>query len=503
MTRYILKVPVNRVEGDLEVNIQIESGTIIDAWCSGVMYRGFENIMKDRGPLDGLVITPRICGICSTAHLAAAAAALDGVYKTSPPDQGLRIRNIALGVESIQNDIRHFLMMFMSDFSHSRYAAHPMFNSSSDRYTPLKGSRILSGLEATRQLIEIIGIIGGQWPHSSFMVPGGVVTVPTASEITQCRHLLRTFKKWYENQVLGCPVEAWNAVQSSRDLDQWIAAKADHAESDIGFFIRFSKDIGLDRTGRGHGNFINSRYFGLSSESDPQLENTAIHVLTPYFVDAGGHRQPLNQESIKEDIASSWFDDTETCRHPFEGRTKPYATGDESGKYSWCKAPRYNGLPAETGPLAQMVAAQDPLFVDLLAPAGPNTFIRQLARMARPAKMLPAVLRWIEDVAAGPAKFFNDYKHIEDGEGFGLVEAPRGILGHWLRVANNRIQHYQVITPTAWNASPRDGDRQRGPIEEALIGTPLADPKDPIEAGYVIRSFDPCLVCTVHAIVRE
>jgi len=170
-------------------------------------------------------------------------------------------------------------------------------------------------------------------------------------------------------------------------------------------------------------------------------------------------------------------------------------------KYSWSKAPRYAGLPAETGPLAERIVGGDPLFGDLLRRDGANLVIRQLARLTRPATLLAAMESWLGEMAARPDQpYYEPVPPIKDGRGFGLVEAARGALGHWVEIRDGKIARYQIVTPTAWNGSPRDHAGVRGPWEEALIGTPIADIDNPVEAGHVVRSFDPCLVCTVHVV---
>ncbi len=199
-------------------------------------------------------------------------------------------------------------------------------------------------------------------------------------------------------------------------------------------------------------------------------------------------------------MSHAWFNDYSGARHPFHGVTSPYATGHESGKYSWAKAPRYDGRPAETGPLAEMVVASDPLFVDLIQQDGPNVFVRELARLVRPAVLMPVMEQWLKETASCREEFYRDHGKKENGEGFGLVEAPRGGLGHWIKIKNAKIERYQIITPSAWNASPRDSSGVRGPWEQALVGTEIRDCHNPIEIDHVIRSFDPCLVCTVHAL---
>ncbi len=491
--------PVNRVEGDLKVHLCIEEGVVRDAWTSGTMYRGFENILVGRGFLDGLVITPRICGICTTAHLTAAARALDGVCGVRVPGNAVRVRNIALMAEMIQNDVRHAVQLFMADFTRPAFSAHPLYKEARRRYDPMKGESVLRAVSESRSLLEIIAILGGQWPHSSFMVPGGVVCLPSANDISQCRHLVRHYRRWYETQVLGCSLAEWSQVSCRADFKEWLAASDAHRRSDLGLFIRFARAAGLHKMGAGHGHFIG--FGGLAIPDDSQVGSLGKdgELFPPGFFRQGRDQMvPLDQALITEAIDCSWFAGYRAPRHPFEGMTRPYATGNENRQYSWAKAPRYDGLPAETGPLAQMLLAGDPLFTSLLREEGPSVFLRQLARIVRSARTLQALEAWLRELGQGTGAYYADAPEPETGKGVGLVEAPRGSLGHWVVIEDGRIRSYQVITPTTWNGSPRDRGGVRGPMEEALIGTPVRDPDDPLEAELVIRSFDPCLVCTVH-----
>ena len=210
--------------------------------------------------------------------------------------------------------------------------------------------------------------------------------------------------------------------------------------------------------------------------------------------------KPFDQAKITEDVSHSWFDESRGAAHPFDGETKPYATGKESGKYSWAKSPRYEQLPAESGPLAEMVVASNPLFLDLINNGGSNVYARQLARLIRSVYLIPVMEQWLEETARCQEEFYQDHGKREHGRGYGLVEAPRGALGHWVKIENDKIQKYQIITPTAWNASPRDANDFRGPCEEAIVGTEIKRPDNPVEVDHIIRSFDPCLVCTVHSV---
>ncbi len=496
----IISVPINRVEGDLKLTVEIDERRVSDAWCSGTMYRGFEQMMIGRGALDGLVLTPRVCGICGTAHLMAAVRALDMAAEANLPSNAIRIRNIALMTEHMQSDIRHAFLMYTADFTNPAYRSVPLFEEAIRRYQPFRGESVIEVVKKTKSVLEIVAIVGGQWPHVSFMVPGGIVSNLSRTDMIQCRLLLDDYRKWFEARILGCTIDRFLEVKKVSDLEAWLEEKEAHRESDLGFFIRFALQIGLDKTGRAHDMFLSSGYLDLPEGTSVRGMNSQDR-LVPSGFSRGTQTVDFDQLQIAEHVRYSWFKDYTGGKHPSEGITVPYASGTGEEKYSWAKAPRYLEEPVETGPLAEMVVGKNPLFVDLINRSGGNSFNRQLARIVRSCLLIPALGTWLSEVRE-EERFFVSPGKIEDGEGYGLTHAARGILGHWVKIEKGRIQKYQIITPTAWHASPRDSRGIRGPMEEALIGTPVKDPENPVELGHVVRSFDPCLVCTVHTLHR-
>lgn len=496
-----VQIPLNRVEGDLEVRVEIRDDVVVDAWCSGTMYRGFEKILTGRGPLDGLVITPRVCGICSTGHLTAAVRALDVIAEASIPPDAVRIRNLALMAEHVQSDVRHAILMFGADFCNPALAGLPLFEEAVRRYEPFKGSAVVQTVKETRRPVEVIGILGGQWPHSGFMVPGGVTSLPSSNDLLQCDLLIDQYCHWYEGRILGCTVERWSAVHTLEDLDRWLEERDEHRQSEVGFLIRYARAMGLDRLGAGHGAFV--CYGSLEVPEQSAVGAPGQPLLVAAGFAQGCDVQTFDQRNIAEHVSHSWFSDDVPARHPFEGRTVPYASGLEEGqRYSWAKAPRYKGLPAETGPLAEMVIGGNPLIQDLVRRSGPNALTRQLARLVRPATLFAAMRTWLSEIR-GDGHYYDPPAGVDQGSAAGLCQASRGALGHWVTIRDGKIERYQIITPTAWNASPRDQGDVRGPMEEALVGTPVRDAANPVELGFVVRSFDPCLVCTVHAVQKD
>lgn len=495
-----INVPLNRVEGDLEIRVEINDRIVENSWSSGTMYRGYERILVGRSALDGLVITPRICGICGTSHLTAASRALDMIAGAIPPPDAVRIRNLSLMAEHLQSDMRHAFLMFTVDFLNPLYEKSDFFEEAVRRYEPFKGETVIEVIKETKKILEMIAIFGGQWPHSSYMVPGGIVSVPSTSDILQSQHIVRQYRNWYERRILGCSMERWLEVRSRADLEAWLEESDAHRESDLGFFIRFARANGFDRIGKSIETFISYGSLDMPEETKVR-SHRGDGLLIPAGFAKGIKKQEFNQEKVAEHVAYSWFRDYEGGYHPFEGETRPYATGNEGKKYSWAKAPRYDGLPAETGPLAEMIVAGNPLLTDLIKKAGTSVFTRELARLIRSTVLIPAMQIWLSETTGDGAFYSSPGKNLQ-GKGFGLTEASRGALGHWVRIGSDGIEKYQIITPTAWNASPRDSNDTRGPIEEALIGTEIKDINNPVELGHVVRSFDPCLVCTVHSVRR-
>ena len=496
-----INIPLNRAEGDLEIRVEIEDGIITEAWSAGTMFRGFEEMMRGRGALDGLVVTPRVCGICSITHLTAAVEALDTIAGITPPDNARRLRNLALMVETIQSDVRQAVLMFMADFANREaYHDHPLGEEADDRYSPLEGRAAIEVIRESKLLLQMVAIIGGQWPHTSFMVPGGVTSIPDISKILQCRIIFERFCSWYERSILGCPIERWQKIHSKDDLTAWLDEDPAHRESEVGFFLRFSGQAGLHSLGRGPNRFLSYGNFPLPLKT--AVEGIGDRLMGAGFA-VGTDVFPFDPAKITEDISHAWFEQGSEPTHPFAGTTRPYASGQSGQLYSWIKAPRYGGEVAETGPLAEMVIAENPLFRDIIAHDGPSVFARELARLTRPAHLLKPMATWIDELLERREDpFYRTVKSIPDGEGAGMIQAARGALGHWVKVQDGKIAHYQIITPTSWNGSPRDERGVRGAWEEALIGTPIKNSKDPVEAGHVVRSFDPCLVCAVHCLQK-
>jgi len=496
MSKKVVNLALNRIEGDLEVKVEFDGEKVTNAWCVGTMYRGFEQILLGRAAKDGLVITPRVCGICGTAHLYAAVTALETAYQCRIAPNGTRVRNICLMAEEIQSDSRHTFLMFTIDFCNKRYEEHADYARILDAFAPFKGKFYCETVQQTKKILKIVALFGGQWPHSSYMIPGGITSVPGKKDLIRALSILDGHISWYEKAILGCSSERWLSIKSIADFNNWLDEKEAHQNSAVGLFANFGRSIGLHQLGKGEGNLLSyGAYFHPEKWQPPFRER---HCLRPSGYVQSGKFEEFSQEEIKEHLKYAWFADDEDERHPSEGSTIPDYFSD-SEKYSWAKAPRYKNTVVEVGPLAEMVLAGDPLITDFFKAEGSNVWLRQFTRLHRPIVTMQMMRKMIvETLDEINEPFYEKPLEVSDGEGQGLIHAARGCLGHWLKIQDNKIKKYQMISPTTWNASPRDSYGNLGHWEKTLIGTEIRDIENPVEVGHIIRSHDACLVCTVH-----
>lgn len=492
MPRLTLELDLNRVEGDVTFQVEIEDGHVVEARCAGTTYRGFEQIMIGRAPYDALVITPRICGICSTAHLYAAVLALENAWGITPPANAVHIRNASLMAESIQSDLRQTFLFFTPDFCHERYVASSVRDAVVEAFAPFQGWMHRETLRYSRRIIEIVALLAGQWPHSSHMVPGGVTAKATIRHIVDSQSLVTEVTRWVEQRILGSGLDDWLALADGDALEEWLAAYPAAALALLDQAARFA---GLHNMGFGASHLLAFGAFPL-----PEPDAGRSHWLAPGIRSGHDEVLPLEPARINEHIRYSWFRPYPGGKHPFDGETVPdyQPAGD---RYSWAKAPRYGSEVMQTGPLADLAVDGDPLITDLYRQHRDSAWLRQLARLRRMTYLLRLLRQTLDQLATRL-----NQPHIipippatkQDGRGAGLLTATRGALGHWISIRDGVFDRYQVITPTSWNASPRDSAGVPGHWEQSLIGIPLTDPDDPLEIGHVIRSHDPCLVCTVH-----
>ncbi|TCK08197.1 nickel-dependent hydrogenase large subunit [Marinobacterium mangrovicola] len=476
--------PFNRVEGDLDIALDTDNGQVTEARVNSTLYRGFEQILVGKPALDALVYVPRICGICSVSQSVAAAQALSQALGIKPTRNGELCRNLVLANESLTDLLTHFYLFFMPDLARETYAAEPWYNEVATRFRAVKGDATRDVLPARAEFLHLMGLLAGKWPHTLSIQPGGSTKPVQRQERLRLMAILSGFRRFLEKALFGDDLERIQAIQTPEQLENWRHEKP-WQHDDLRTFLHLSEQLGFAGLGRSVDRFMSFGNYSLEG-----VNAVGQGIWTPdqglSGFDAGG---------IVEDVSHAWMRPSEAL-HPQQGETEPVA--EKEGAYSWCKAPRYAGQVMETGALARALVDGDPLLTAMVRQEGANVQTRMLARLLELAKMLPKLQQWAQMIEP-EEPFCNHPASITDGEGVGLMEAARGSLGHWIEVRKGRISQYQIIAPTTWNFSPRDASGQPGALEQALEGAPVREGEtDPVAVQHIVRSFDPCMVCTVH-----
>ncbi|MBF4483123.1 MAG: nickel-dependent hydrogenase large subunit [Dehalococcoides mccartyi] len=506
--------PITRIEGHLKIEATVDGGEVKDAKCVGTLFRGFEIFMKDRDPRDAVHITQRICGVCPTSHGTTAALNLDSAFGVADkiPNNGRILRNLIQGANYIASHIVHFYhlaaldyvdvtevadydgtdpeLLKVKDFIARALAAgdmsmlapfYPRYEG--DYRLPKKVAQAavahyVEGLNMRRLAHEMSAIYSGRLPHSVAVVAGGVTSHPSIDSISNFMSKLNTLRNFIDNVYIPDVIAV--------------------AESYPDYF-----GIGV-----GCGNLLSYGVFDLEA-SGTNLA-TRQRLFTQGVVSASdlAHRT-FDPSKITESIKYSWFKG-DTTEYPLNEVTEPEFT--KADGYSWLKAPRYDGTPYEVGPLARMVVnyvSGDPLVQQMVndtldhfgaKPAALfSTLGRHAARALECKIVADEMVKWLMELKIGEP-VIADYEIPETAEGMGLWEAPRGALGHWIKIENHKISNYQCVVPTTWNCSPKDNQGVYGPVEQALIGTKVRDNDNPFELVRIVRSFDPCLACAVHLV---
>ncbi|MDO5604720.1 MAG: nickel-dependent hydrogenase large subunit [Paracoccus sp. (in: a-proteobacteria)] len=470
--------PFNRVEGDLEVTLDVEAGRVRAARVNAPLYRGFERMLEGRDPMDALTLTPRICGICSISQSAAAARALGAAMGISPTPEGAAMAALIHAVENVSDHLFHFNLFFMPDFMRPAYAGRDWHRDIAARFSTADGSAQRQAMAARAELMHILGLMAGKWPHTLAIQPGGVTRAPGLRDKMRIIATLRGFRRYLETVVFGGAVEDFAALSDQAALLAWDGG-------DAGRFLRIAADLDLAALGPGPGRLMSYGAYPLADGP----------VFAAGLWQAGAVR-PVETGAIREDLSHAWM--LGEAAHPLDGQTNP----DEAMRgtaYSWCKAPRLSGQTVEVGAIARQVVDGHPLALSLAAANGGRGGV--LARVGGRLLELARTQMVMEQLAAQidpGAPYMRHGRMPMAAEGEGLVEAARGALGHWVRIARGRIVSYQIVAPTTWNFSPRDASGQPGPLEAALEGALTGDEATPVAVQHIVRSFDPCMVCTVH-----
>jgi ferredoxin hydrogenase large subunit/hydrogenase large subunit len=504
MARTIDIDPITRIEGHLAIRVEVEAGMVTAAYSMGEMFRGFEKILKGRDPLDAQQITQRICGVCPVSHGIASVLAQEEAYSVTPPSNGRIIRNIILGANYLQSHIIHFYQLSALDFvdivkitaytgsdpgllelkawvnaqlaSKTIYPAAPFLPRydaaylQNDELNILAIKHYLEALDMRALAHKLGALFAGKLPHPATIMPGGVTEVVTAKKIAAGLSMVKTLQTFVESAYVPDVIAVAQAFPEYFSL------------------------------GKGNGHFLS---YGVFPERDGNAD---------FLFDRGvllkNQFQNLQPANITEEVGYSLFS-SPSGLNPESGITE--ADPRKRRAYSWIKAPRYGGNVMEVGPLARLMVSYKQganqvvkkhlegfLSATGLGMDNLNSAMGRHAARAIEAKILAVKLtEWIESLNPGKP-VFEDYKICKMGRGMGLTEAARGALGHWISIENHKIDNYQCVVPTTWNCSPRDDRGTPGAVEASLVGTPVADEKNPMTVARVVRSFDPCIACAVH-----
>jgi hydrogenase large subunit len=557
MARLVID-PITRIEGHLRIEAQLDGGKVSDAWSSGTMFRGMEIILQGRDPREAWIWAQRICGVCTMVHALASVRTVENALGIDVPENARIVRDLIAGSQMVQDHVIHFyhlhaldwvdvtsalkadpaktsqIAQSISDYEKSSatyfrgiqqrvkavvdsgqlslfasgYWGHPAYQLPPE-VNLLAVAHYLEALAWQKDFIRIHAALGGKNPHPQTFLVGGMTTTLDPNEpfavinperITFLQELLKGARKFVEQVYIP------DVLAVAPYYKDW-----------------FSRGEGL-------GNFLSYGDYASGNGDDPKT------FLFPRGVVLGRDLStvhPVDPARITEFVSHSWYEYSTgdaNGKHPSVGETSPKFTGpkppfdflDVDKKYSWLKAPRYDGKPMEVGPLARMVvgyaagqkdirATIDGALKKLKAPPAVlfSTLGRLAARALESQLMAVQLEVWLDQLASnmdhGNVAIFNS-KLWDPGTwpakatGFGWHEAPRGSLGHWIEIEGRSIKNYQAVVPTTWNAGPRDAQGQRGAYEASLAATPVADPSRPVEILRTIHSFDPCLACAVHVI---
>ena len=547
MTRSIID-PITRIEGHLRVEMEVDNGVVTDAWVSGGCFRGMELVVQDRTPEDAAQIVQRICGVCPVSHTHASSLAGEAAYGIVIPNQARIIRNLVEGGQFLHSHILWLYTLAALDYVNPLNALNANVGKAYDLMeaagtscsTDLKtlmgtltkfadngqlsifsGGWFLDGqapeaykLDPEADLIctahylealnmqakasEICGLIGGKMPHIMTLVPGGTAFVPTEEKLDELYSITREIRDWVDSTMLP---------------DTKIIASA------------YPEALGF---GRGCGRYV---AWGVFQRENFEMADRYMPSGVVYTND-GLRLEDPDPSLIKEYVGHSWYVG-DSDLNPKEGVTDPlyteyYVAGTEheenghmigtvNDRYTWSKGPSYNGECMEAGPFSRVLAAYlrggeknayivnnlDKLMADLnlTLPQLQSTLGRVAARQVECSYIAHLMVDWVDELIealkGGDSEYFRAPEHLT-GYGCGMWEAPRGALYHDEHVDNGRITGYQIIIPTTWNIAPRNAEGVRGPMEQALIGTPVNNVDAPINALRTVHSFDPCTACAVH-----
>ena len=549
--------PITRIEGHLRIDVEVDNGKVSKAWSSGQMWRGIEKILVGRDPREAWTYTQRFCGVCTTVHAITSVRAVENALQMEVPVNAQLIRNIIQCAHAIQDHIVHFYHLSAVDWVDvvSALDADPvatakLAESLSD--WPLNGPHEMKAVQDRLKTFVGSGQLGpfasGYWGHPSMKLP------PEVNLLAVAHYMQALEVQNYANKIvaiLGGKTPhiqnvAVGGVSNSISFDAPSVLNMERLMliknfiDKLDHFIKSTYLVDVPAIGAFYldwaaiGGGVNNY---LTVPDCPQDTRGKMFDLPGgYIADADlntfkpitSFDDPYFRDGVAESSKHSWYTGDKAL-HPWEGETEPqYTDFQADGKYSWVKAPTFNGKRAEVGPLADVLVgvasnneryntylnqamgvlktvSQNP---DIPLTALHSTIGRHAARAVRCAVMMDTLRdQWqklVENVGTGDMDTFNA-PVFPTGEvkGVGFHQAPRGTLSHWVVIEDGKIKNYQAVVPSTWNAGPRDANDEPGPYELSLLDNPVADPEKPLEVLRTVHSFDPCIACAIHMFDTE
>ncbi len=562
MNQRVVVDPITRIEGHLRIEAETDAnGKIAQAYSSGTMVRGIELILRGRDPRDAWAFAQRICGVCTLVHGLASVRAVEDALKYDIPANAQLIRNIMIGAQYVHDHVMHFYHLHALDWVDvvSALKADPAATSTlaqsisnyrnsspgyfSDVQKRVKGlvdsgqlgifangfyghpefklppeanlmavAHYLDALAWQREVVKLHAIFGGKNPHPNFLVGGMPTPISSASGGAAATSL----------SIVGLS-QIREIIVKMQDFVNQVYVP------DTIAIASFYKD--WFKRGEGVGNFMTCGDF----PSDGSKDKAKLLIPSGVILNRDlSHIEPLDlndPSQVQEFVDHSWYDyeGDKKGLHPYDGQTNlnytgpeaPYAQLDIDKEYSWLKSPRWRGKPVEVGPLARVLmlyaSGHEPTKeianatlskLGLPIEAMFSTLGRTASRTLESKIIADQMMGWydnlVANIKAGDLSVHNEAKWNpndwpSEAKGVGFLEAPRGMLTHYIVIKDKKIANYQAVVPSTWNAGPRDGNGGVGPYEAALMDNhTLFDPKQPLEIQRTIHSFDPCLACAVH-----
>jgi hydrogenase large subunit len=558
MAERIVIDPITRIEGHLRVEIEVKDGIITDAYSAGTMVRGIETILKGRDPRDAWAFVGRVCGVCTSTHSLTSVRTVENALGITAPPNAELIRNLMANALYIHDHVVHFYVLHALDWVDvvSALKADPAEASriaQSISAWPKSSVGYFTDIQKRFKNFVDSGQLGifanGYWGHSAYKLPPAVNLIAVAhylealewqKEIVKV-HTIFGGKNPHPNYVVG-------GVPCSINIDEANAVNAERLAivgklfEDAKTFVDqvyipdllaiasfYKSDWGA--IGGGLSNYMSFGDFPTNGYNNPESFKMPRGVILNRDLSKIHEIKADDPSQIQEFVNNSWYNYSKgdgVGLHPWEGETNlnytgpkpPYEHLDVSEKYSWVKTPRWKGLPMEVGPLSRMLvgyaagredikAVVDSTLKALDVPVAAlfSTLGRTAARGLETKLTCDWALEFFQQLLSniknGDSRTMNNVKWEPESwpktaKGIGMVEAPRGALSHFIVIEDKKIENYQLVVPTTWNASPRDPEGKRSAYEESLLGTPVADLNSPLEVIRTIHSFDPCLACAVH-----